>query len=74
MISLYQRVKQQMDNMKRLTPASAGREIALISLYTGSFVYLAKIIGQLTENFKRHQAPRRSPLLKYVKRLRERGF
>jgi hypothetical protein len=70
MISLYQRANQQMDNMKRLTPASAGREITLISLYTGSFVYLANIIGHLTENFKQYQAPRRSPLLKYVKRLR----
>jgi len=59
-----------MDNMKGLTPTSTGREITLISLYTGSFVYLANIIVHLTDNFKRHQALRRLPLLKYVKRLR----
>jgi len=70
MISLYKGVKQQMDNMKRWTPASAGREITLISLYTWSFVYLANSIGHLTKNFKRHEAPRRLPLLKNVKRLR----
>jgi hypothetical protein len=59
--------------MKRLTPASAGREITLISLCIGSFVYLAKIIGHLTENFK-HQAARPSPPFQFAMRLREHVF
>jgi hypothetical protein len=38
------------------------------SLYIGSLVYLANVIGQFTENVTRHQAVRRSPLLKFVVR------
>jgi hypothetical protein len=58
---------------EKITPASAGREITLISLYIGSFVYMAKIIGHLTENFK-HQAARPLPPFQFAMRLREHVF